>query len=280
MPEGERRAPSTVRPVSPVPGRGPLPDQALYERLAGEGIAVADRRGGPVDHVTARRLAIVLAARPQPPDFGQELARFIRTGTITQVLKTQIRVRARSGTSADQPEAARLMEYCIGRASDMGPVGENFGRACDQIDRADVMLQGLRERARQGVVVPRQAGPGSTGPEVIALASRDSESRTVSLILDENTASIAFFAVAAHAEEREAHVGEVQRYGQALPEGSYGRSNRETIAAREERVATRLRAVERAYRTALERDALHAPPGPATTSRPHERLTDLEIELE
>jgi hypothetical protein len=62
------------------------------------------------------------------------------------------------------------------------------------------------------------------------------------------------FAIAAHADEREAHIREVERSGRNLPEGSYGRRNRETIAARENRIATRLRAVEQAYRTAIERD--------------------------
>ena len=45
------------------------------------GIAIADsRRYGIVDHVTARRLAIWLAARPQEQVFTQGLARFADTG--------------------------------------------------------------------------------------------------------------------------------------------------------------------------------------------------------
>jgi hypothetical protein len=47
-----------------LPGDGPLTDLPLYERLIDDGIAEADRRGSIVDHVTARRLAIWLAARP------------------------------------------------------------------------------------------------------------------------------------------------------------------------------------------------------------------------
>ena len=54
----------------------------------------------------------------------------------------------------------------------------------------------------------------------------------------------AMFAIAAHAGEREAHVREVERFGRSLPEGSYGRRNREAIADRETRVAARLRAIE------------------------------------
>jgi hypothetical protein len=76
------------------------------------------------------------------------------------------------------------------------------------------------------------------------------------LVLDATTASIAMFAIAVHADEREAHIREVERFGQNLPEGSYGRGNRQAIAARESRVAARLRAIEQAYRTANERDEL------------------------
>jgi len=39
-----------------------------------------------------------------------------------------------------------------------------------------------------------------------------------------------------HADEREAHIREVERFGQTLPEGSYGRQNRQAIAARETRI--------------------------------------------
>jgi hypothetical protein len=60
------------------------------------------------------------------------------------------------------------------------------------------------------------------------------------------TASTAIFAIAAHADDREAYVRDVEQFGQSLPEGSYGRRNRQAIAAREMRVAARLRAVERA----------------------------------
>jgi len=88
------------------------------------------------------------------------------------------------------------------------------------------------------------------------------------------------FAGAAHADEREAHIREVERFSQTLPEGSYGRRNREAIAARETRIATRLRAVEHAYRTAIERDSEFSPPEPIRPCRSAEHEADREIELE
>jgi len=117
-------------------------------------------------------------------------------------------------------------------------------------------------------------------PRILALASRDPESQTAILVLGATTATIAMFAIAAHADEREAHLREVERSGQNLPEGSYGRRNRQAIAARETRIATRLRAVEQAYRTAIEHDTAYAPPEPTRTLRSPELQADRKIDME
>ncbi len=42
------------------------------------------------------------------------------------------------------------MDYCTGRGA-LGPAGPDFGAACDQIDRADLMLADLHQRARHGL---------------------------------------------------------------------------------------------------------------------------------
>jgi hypothetical protein len=260
-------------------GDGGLPDLRLYERLIDDGIAAADSRRIAVDHLTARRLAIVLASRPQQSEFSRGLLRFIRTGAVTRPLKVQLRNYARSGIHPNRAEVTRLYRYCIERGEDLGPVGPDFGSTCDQIDRADVTLAGLRDRVKHRRGLPEPTWPEVDGPQVVALARQDPHTQMVSLIMDATTANITMFAAAAYAGDREAHVREVKQMGDKLPEDSYGRRNRQAIAARETRIATRLRAVERAYKVAIEREEMAAPEA-ARTIDPVDRFADHEMELE
>jgi hypothetical protein len=260
---------------------GPFYDLATYERLIAAGVAAADARGMSVDHVTARRLAIWLAAHPQEPDFARGLVQFTKTGEISRTLKAQLRVHARSGNYTDQPQAARLMQYCIARGEDLGPVADNFGAACHQMDRADLMLADLRDRNRHGTARSSgQASPDTGGPLITVLARHDPHSQITTLVLDSVTADAAIYAIAVHAQERETHLRRVELDGHKLPEGSYGRTNRELIADRETRTAARLRAVEHEYHAAIERDAVPTPPEPMGALRVSELVSNREIELE
>ena len=71
-------------PAGQLPGDEPYLDLAQYEQLIALGTADADARNRPVDDITARRLAIWMAARPQHPVLARGLARFARTGAISR----------------------------------------------------------------------------------------------------------------------------------------------------------------------------------------------------
>jgi hypothetical protein len=83
-----------------LPECGPHPGFPLYEGLIAGGIAVADTCGSIVDHLTARRLDMWLAARPQVPYFASEPG-----------LEARLRIHARSAAYPNQPQAARLLKY-------------------------------------------------------------------------------------------------------------------------------------------------------------------------
>jgi hypothetical protein len=209
------------------------------------------------------------------------LSRFINTGAIQRDLRNQLRVHARLASYADHAQAARLLRYCIDREPDPGPVGASFGAACHHMDRSDLMLAGTRDRTWHGTGRRAQQAEQEIGrPRVTALARHDPESQTVTFVLDAATANIAMYAITAHAQEREAHLREVQLHAQDLPEGSYGRRNRQAITERETRITARLRAIQQAYQAAIEHDSEPPGPEPPGPLRLAERTADKERDLE
>lgn len=251
-------------------------DLTLYKKLISDGIAAADRNGGVVDHVTARRMSLVLLSESRDREFMRGLVRFAKDGAITQSLKQRLREYARSPEHPHQPQASRLLQYAVARDMDPGPVSTDFAALCDQVDQADLMLAEHRDRAVQGRV-PEQAQRNPDRQPVTAIARRDPANRTVSLLLDDTTANMAIHAIAVNAADREAHMREVAHSAENLPQNTYGRLNRQEIAAREMRIATRLRALERAYR-ALDRDAIQIRPAEPPASL--DKAPDRELELE
>jgi hypothetical protein len=72
----------------------------------------------------------------------------------------------------------------------------------------------------------------------------------------------------------------IQLQAQGLPEGSYGRRNRQVITERETRVTTRLRVIEKAYQTAIEHVAAPRTPERVEPFRHLDRAVGQEIDLE
>src|SRR5690349_7366781 len=113
------------RAVQPPPDATRQPQPA--DRRAGQLEPHPDREA--VDHITARRLAIWIAARPQPAPFSRALTAFTQTGTITRDLRNHLRAHARSAAYPHRPQAAWLLDYCIARGPDTGPLGPDFAAA-------------------------------------------------------------------------------------------------------------------------------------------------------
>ena len=141
------------------------------------------------------------------------------------------------------------------------------------------MLAGFRDRARQGIGPPGQAWPDTDGQQILALASQNSETRTVSLVMDATTASIAMFAIAAYAGDREAHVREAGQYGGKLPRRLLLPT--QPPGRRRPRDAGGCLAASRrtAYRMAIEHDAMAAPER-STPNPSAGQAADREMELE
>jgi hypothetical protein len=264
----------------PGPLGRPARDLALYEQLIRYGTEKADERGSAIDHVTARRMAIWLLPRSQEePAFMRGLIKFAKTGAVTHDLKNHLRQRARSASHPSRPYAGRLLQYAVARGTDLGPIGDDFAAVCDQIDRADAMLADLHDRVSNSRRQHRQPVPETSRQPLIAMARHDPASQTVSLILDTATANAAIHAISTQAADREARTREIQQISQNLPADSYGRRNRDAIAVREARITTRLRAIERAYRTALDGEATRAPELTQILP-PTDRTADYEPEME
>jgi hypothetical protein len=131
---------------------------------------------------------------------------------------------------------------------------------------AEMVLQGCIAVDGDGTEVPPPANsetcPPSPGDETTAEQSTrdkppvanvytDPERHAVSLLLDDTTANLVVYAVRVLIADSEAHAREVRLFGATLPADSYGAANRQAIADRHERIASRLRVLERNYRNVV-----------------------------
>lgn len=120
----------------------------------------------------------------------------------------------------------------------------------DSAPTAELVTDGPTDRATEAVRPQRkQAIARAAIGQVLANVYHDPNRHTVTLLLDEQHAIAVIYAVRAVAADYEAHAREVRAVAATLPLDSYGHANRQFIAIRHERIASRLRLVEANYRT-------------------------------
>jgi hypothetical protein len=112
-------------------------DMALYPQFISDGIAAARRRHSAVDHVTARRLSLMLLSESKDPQFSRALARFADDGAITEQLTQSLRRYAHRQDHPHQEQSWTLWDYVAARGTDFGPVCTDFSALCDEADQAD-----------------------------------------------------------------------------------------------------------------------------------------------
>lgn len=120
-----------------APEDEPRRDMAWYPQLISDGIAAAERRGGAVDHLTARRMSLMLLSQSNDPQLSRGLTRFASDGAITEDLRQPLRRYVRRPGHPHHPHSRTLLEYAVARGTNLGPLGTDFSARCDEADRAD-----------------------------------------------------------------------------------------------------------------------------------------------
>jgi len=141
-----------------APEDEPRRDMTLYPKLISDGIAAAERRGGAIAHLTARRMSLTLLSETNDRKFANGLTRFAGDGAITVELRRSLRRYARQPGNPCHSYSLALLQYTAARETDPGPLGANFSAACDQADRDDAARianppdrqPGVGERAIEG----------------------------------------------------------------------------------------------------------------------------------
>lgn len=124
----------------------------------------------------------------------------------------------------------------------------------DQAVQAGLNGQAIEPMTRREFMEQQTRDVGADPNEGIADVWLDEEADLVTMVLDPKTAAVVMYAARLMASDMEAHSREVLDVAGKLPEGSYGRQNREEIASRRGRVARRLRVLERAYQDVIDKE--------------------------
>jgi hypothetical protein len=145
----------------------------------------------------------------------------------------------------------------LGRQAVQEPMAEHEGAASSRAEETPADLpdsEPATEADETARPVRRRAVATAAIGQVLANVYHDPIRHTVTLLLDERHAIAVIYAVQALAADYEAHAREVRAVAATLPADSYGHANRQFIAIRHERIASRLRLVESNYRTEVMAD--------------------------
>jgi hypothetical protein len=159
----------------------------------------------------------------------------------------------------DQWRAALLAP--LGRQAVQEPMAEHEGAASSGAEETPADLpdsEPATEADETARPARRRAVATAAIGQVLANVYHDPVRHTVTLLLDEQHATAVIYAIRALAADFEAHAREVRAVAANMPLDSYGHANRQFIAIRHERLASRLRRVESNYRTEISEGGMPA----------------------
>ena len=150
-PSGTPARPPIARPLRPADEISheaePERDMSFYPQLIKECVIAADRGDRPIDHLTARRMALMLLSQSRDRKFSRGLARFASDGSVTGELWQSLRRYAwQPAHHPHQHHSWRLLNYAVARGTNLGPLRADFGATCNQADQLRATCLSAEER--------------------------------------------------------------------------------------------------------------------------------------